>query len=160
MADVDPSHFRQLLGRFTTGVVVITTRFPDGRPVGMTANSLASVSLQPPLISVCVEHEADMRGALLAAPGFIINILSAGQEAVSRRFAGLHEDRFDGVGYRLSPRGLVILEGTLAHLECDRYAEFEAGDHTIFVGRVVEGDIADGRPLIYYRGGYTELGRP
>ena len=90
MADVDPSHFRQLLGRFTTGVVVITTRFPDGRPVGMTANSLASVSLQPPLISVCVEHEADMRGALLAAPGFIINILSAGQEAVSRRFAGLH----------------------------------------------------------------------
>jgi len=126
----------------------------------MTANSLASVSLQPPLISVCVEHEADMRSALLTAPAFIINILSAGQEAVSRRFAGLHEDRLDGVGYRLSPRGLVILEGTLAHLECDRYAEFEAGDHTIFVGRVVEGDTAEGRPLIYYRGGYTELGRP
>ena len=71
----------------------------------MTANSLASVSLQPPLISVCVDHEADMRSALLAAPAFVINILSAGQEAVSRRFAGQHEDRFDGVGYRLSRAG-------------------------------------------------------
>jgi flavin reductase (DIM6/NTAB) family NADH-FMN oxidoreductase RutF len=86
MPDVDPSHFRQLLGRFTTGVVVITTRFPDGRPVGMTANSLASVSLQPPLISVCVEHGADMRGALLAAPGFIIKSSPPGRKR-SRRFA-------------------------------------------------------------------------
>ena len=160
MTDIDPANFRQLLGRFATGVVVITTRRADGGPVGMTANSLASVSLQPPLVSICVEHEAEMRSALLAAPVFVINILASDQEAVSRRFAGLHDDRFDGIGYRLSPRGLVILEGSLAHLECERHAEFEAGDHTIFVGRVVEGGITEGRPLIYYRGGYTELGRP
>jgi flavin reductase (DIM6/NTAB) family NADH-FMN oxidoreductase RutF len=155
---VDPSQFRQLLGRFATGVSVLTVTTPQGHPVGMTANSLSSVSLRPPLISVCVDREAEMYDAILTAREFVVNILSSPQEALARRFADQHEDRFDGIGYRLSPEGLVLLDGALAHIECIRQAEYPAGDHTIVVGRVAGGATADGRPLLYYRGGYAALG--
>lgn len=123
----------------------------------MTANSLSSVSLRPPLISVSVDHEAEMHAAILKAREFVVNILSSPQEALARRFADQHEDRFDGIGYRLSPEGLVLLDGALAHIECIRQAEYPAGDHTIVVGRVVGGATANGRPLLYYRGGYAAL---
>jgi flavin reductase (DIM6/NTAB) family NADH-FMN oxidoreductase RutF len=155
--DVDPSQFRQLLGRFATGVTILTVTTSDGRPLGMTANTLASVSLRPPLISVCVDRAAEMHDAILQAREFAVNILSSPQEALARRFADQHEDRFDGVGYTLSPEGLVLLEGALAHLECERRAEYPAGDHTIVVARVIGGATADGRPLLYYRGGYAAL---
>jgi flavin reductase (DIM6/NTAB) family NADH-FMN oxidoreductase RutF len=130
---------------------------PDGRPLGMTANSLASVSLHPPLISVCVDQEADMHEAILTTRDFAVNILSSPQEALARRFADEHEDRFEGVGYRLSPDGLILLDGALAYIECERQAQYPAGDHTIVIGRVVGGNTADGRPLLYYRGGYAAL---
>ena len=154
---MDPSQFRQLLGRFATGVTVLTVTTPQGYPLGMTANSLSSVSLRPPLISVCVDHEAEMHAAILTAREFVVNILSSPQETLARRFADQHEDRFDGIGYRLSPEGLVLLDGALAHIECIRQADYPAGDHTIVVGRVVGGATADGRPLLYYRGGYAAL---
>ena len=157
--DIDAPRFRQLLGRFTTGVTVVTTRLPDGRPAGMTANSLASVSLDPPLLSACIDHEAELHDALVAAPGFVVNILSSHQEALSRRFAANHLDRFDGVGYRDSQGGRPILEGALAWIECTPHATYPGGDHTILVGRVLQGDTADGAPLVYFRGGYTGLGR-
>jgi flavin reductase (DIM6/NTAB) family NADH-FMN oxidoreductase RutF len=157
--EIDAAHFRQLLGRFTTGVTVITTRLPDARPAGMTANSLASVSLDPPLLSACIDHAAELHDALMAAPGFVVNILSAQQEALSRRFAADHLDRFDGVGYRDSPGGHPILDGALAWIECAPHATFPGGDHTILVGRVLHGGTSDVAPLVYYRGGYTGLGR-
>lgn len=139
-------------------MVVLTANEADGRPVGMTANSLASVSLDPPLISICVEHKADMYHAMTAAPEFLVNILSADQEMISRRFAGGNrENRFEGIGYRLSPSGLVILDGILALIECERFAQYPLGDHTLFVGRVTGGATGEGRPLLYYRGGYSEL---
>ena len=124
----------------------------------MTANTLASVSLRPALISVCVDRAAEMHDAILQAPEFVVNILSSPQEALARRFADEHEDRFDGVGYSLSPEGLLLLDGALAHIECAREAEYPAGDHTIVLGRVVGGATGDGRPLLYYRGGYAALG--
>ena len=154
---VDQAHFRQLLGRFATGVTVITARDAEGRPHGMTANSLSSVSLEPPLILLSIDHEASMHGLLVTSPAFAVNILSASQEAVSRRFAQDREERFDGVGYQESPRGLVLLDGALAHLECERVATHEAGDHTILVGLVVAGNANEGRPLCYFRGGYASL---
>jgi flavin reductase (DIM6/NTAB) family NADH-FMN oxidoreductase RutF len=154
---VDQAQFRQLLGRFATGVTVITARDPEGRPHGMTANSLASVSLEPPLLSVAIDHGAAMHALLLRAPSFAVNILSSHQEMVSRRFAVDREERFDGIGYQESPRGLILLDGALAHIECERAATHEAGDHTILVGRVVAGMAADGRPLCYFRGGYGAL---
>jgi flavin reductase (DIM6/NTAB) family NADH-FMN oxidoreductase RutF len=123
----------------------------------MTANSLASVSLYPPLISVCVDHEAEMHGAILQVKQFAVNVLSSSQETLARRFADKHEDRFDGVGYHLTPDGLILLGGALAHIECQRYAEYPGGDHTIVVGRVIGGSTSKGRPLLYYRGGYAAI---
>ncbi len=158
MTDVDAAQFRQLLGRFATGVTVITVVAPGGRPCGMTANSLASVSLGPPLLSVSIDHAAEMHGVITQGETFVVNILASHQEALSRRFADPHDDRFEGVGYRMSDRGGVLLEGALAHIECVRLALHEAGDHTIVIGRVVGGATTDRRPLLYYRGGYAVLG--
>jgi flavin reductase (DIM6/NTAB) family NADH-FMN oxidoreductase RutF len=156
--EIDPAQFRQLLGRFATGVTILTVVTAEGQPIGMTANSLASVSLRPPLLSVCVDHEADMHEVILHADQFVVNVLSSPQETLARRFADKHEDRFDGIGYHLSPDGLILLDGALAHIECHRHAEYRAGDHTIVLGKVVGGATSDGRPLLYYRGGYAVLG--
>jgi len=155
--DLDPADFRQLLGRFATGVTIITLALPDGQPAGMTASSLTSVSLDPPLVLVCIDHAAELYDALLASPGFVLNILEASQESLSRRFATKHIDRFDGIGYRTSPEGQPILDGVLASIECAPYATFPGGDHTIVVGRVLRGATTDGAPLVYFRGGYTGL---
>jgi len=157
-SEIDPSQFRQLLGRFATGVTILTTKTAEGRPLGMTANSLSSVSLHPPLISVCVDREAEMHAVILEAPEFVVNVLASPQEALARRFSDKHEDRFDGIGYHLSPEGLILLDGALAHVVCERHGTYPAGDHTIVLGRVVGGATNDGRPLLYYRGGYAALG--
>lgn len=135
---------------------MITTAGPDGEPVGMTANSFTSVSLEPPLVSVSIDRGAEMHAHLLRAPRFAINVLESHQEALSRRFAGEHAHRFDGVGYRWNDAGLPILTGTLATIECDQHASYSAGDHTIVIGRVVGGETGEGRPLLYYRGGYFD----
>jgi flavin reductase (DIM6/NTAB) family NADH-FMN oxidoreductase RutF len=154
---VDAAQFRQLLGRFATGVAVLTVTTPEGRLLGMTANSFSSVSLYPPLISVCVNHEAEMHDAILKVKLFAVNVLSSSQETLARRFADKHEDRFDGVGYQLTPEGLILLGGALAHIECQRYGEYPGGDHTIVLGRVIGGSTSKGRPLLYYRGGYAAI---
>lgn len=155
--DIGPAEFRQLLGRFATGVTVLTALDPAGRPHGMTANSLSSISLEPPLVLVAVEKIAVMHDVIIVAPRFVVNILGAGQEALSRRFARKDEDKFDGLGYTLTPDGIPLFDGTLAHLECERVALHDAGDHTIVVGRVSGGVAREGRPLAYFRGGYTGL---
>lgn len=156
--EVDPATFRNLLGRFATGVTVLTLEGPDGRPAGMTASSLASVSLQPPLLSVCVDRQADLHDLIVAAQGFVVNVLESEQEALSRRFAEPHPDRFAGVGYHVGPGSQVFLDGALAHIECQRHALYDGGDHSIIVGRVVGGATGEGHPLLYYRGGYAALG--
>jgi flavin reductase (DIM6/NTAB) family NADH-FMN oxidoreductase RutF len=158
--DLNPALFRQLLGRFATGVTVLTTRDQEGRPVGMTASSLASVSLNPPLLSVCIDFTADMHRALSAAGSFVINVLSADQEEISRRFADLRpEERFTGIAWQETGEGLVVLGGALAHIECERHADFPLGDHTLFVGRVTGGTATEGDPLLYFRGGYGSFHR-
>jgi len=156
--EVDPSVFRNLLGRFPTGVTVLTIPGPDGQPAGMTASSLASVSLEPPLLSVCVDRQADLHDLIVSAPGFVVNILESGQEPLSRRFAEEHPDRFAGVGYHFGPGGEVVLDDTLAHIECRRHALYDGGDHSIIIGLVTGGATGTGRPLIYYRGGYAAVG--
>jgi flavin reductase (DIM6/NTAB) family NADH-FMN oxidoreductase RutF len=155
--EIDPAQFRQLLGRFATGVAIVTIVGPDGRPMGMTANSLSSVSLRPPLISICVDRAAEMHDAILRVTDFVINVLGSHQETLARRFADKHEDRFDGIGYDLTPEGLILLGGALAHIECHRHAEYPGGDHTIVLGRVTGGITSKGRPLLYYRGGYAAI---
>jgi flavin reductase (DIM6/NTAB) family NADH-FMN oxidoreductase RutF len=155
---VESPLFRQLLGRFATGVTVLTSRL-NGEPIGMTANSLASVSLDPPLVLVSVEKQHDMHTAMEKSTHFVFNILSSEQEALSRRFAAAEPDRFRGVSYRENQHGIAILEGVVAHIECEKMHAVPGGDHTIFIGLVVGGDATDKRPLLYYRGGYAGLSR-
>lgn len=156
-SSIGPDDFRRLCGHFATGVTIVTTFDAAGAPCGMTANSFASVSLEPPLISVAVDHTATIYPAMLHALRFAVNVLDAQQEALSRRFADGLDDRFDGVGWQRSADDQVILAATLAHLRCEKWAEVPAGDHTIFIGRVTGGATAEhGRPLLHYRGGYAE----
>lgn len=154
---ISADQFRQLLGRFTTGVSILTVRGPDGHPMGMTASSLASVSLNPPLLLVAVDRINDMHEVLRTAKQFAVNILAAHQEGLSRRFAETDPNRFDGVGYREGRNGAPLLEDALAHIECAMHAAVPAGDHTVFFGLVTGGDVTDARPLVYYRSGYGSL---
>ena len=150
MHGVDPALFRQLLGRFATGVTVVTTRGAHGRPIGMTASSVASVSLHPPLLLVSVDRQNDMYAALQTATRFVVNVLAADQEHISRRFAAEDPDRFDGIGYQENRHGIAVLDGVLASIECEKQAEAAGGDHTVFFGLVTGGSVTD-------RGGYANL---
>jgi flavin reductase (DIM6/NTAB) family NADH-FMN oxidoreductase RutF len=157
---IDPDAFRSVLGRFASGITVVTTIDAEGRDVGMTVSAFSAASLHPPLVQICVGREASMFGALQHAKGFGVSILSSEQEALSRRFA--EEDsmhRFDGLGYARGDSGVVLLGDALAHIECGMYARYDAGDHMIFVGEVEHATTGDARPLLYYRGGYAQLER-
>ena len=157
---VDPDTFRSVLGRFASGVTVVTAKAPDEKDFGMTVNAFCSVSLVPPLVLVCVDHVASMHEMLLEASHFAVNILAAHQEPLSRRFSGPDEHkRFDGIGYRRGTTGAALLDDALAHIECRRVAQYDAGDHTVIIGEVETGVAHAERPLLYYRGGYAQLER-
>jgi len=161
-----PEEFRRVLGHFATGVTVVTTWDADGQPTGLTASSIASVSLHPPLVLTCVSHNSQSYPAFQTGDRFAINILAADQEAISRRFAsstlsGLQ--KFEGVGYRQGALGLPILKDALAELECRIVHAYPGGDHTIYVGQVEAADCrgdAGLEPLLYYRGRYGRLHPP
>lgn len=156
---IDADLFRAVLGRFATGVTIVTVRDGDGRDHGMTVSAFSSLSLEPPLVLVCIGNDATMAPAMRSAESFGVNVLSAGQEALSRRFAGPIDDRFADVSLTRGSLGNVMLDDVLASLECRVVARHPAGDHVIVVGEVDSGAIRDGRPLLYYRGGYAQLER-
>jgi flavin reductase (DIM6/NTAB) family NADH-FMN oxidoreductase RutF len=157
---IDPDSYRSVLGRFASGITVITSIDADGRDVGMTASAFSSVSLQPPLVQVCVDHTASMFEALVHAERFGVNVLAAEQEALSRRFAAVESShRFEGIGYSRGDSGVVLLDDALAHIECRIASRMEAGDHMIFLGEVERATARDAKPLLYYRGGYAQLER-
>jgi flavin reductase (DIM6/NTAB) family NADH-FMN oxidoreductase RutF len=157
---IDPDSFRSVLGRFASGITVVTTRDAEGRDVGLTVSAFCSVSLDPPLIQVCVDHQASIHGTLSRSTHFGVNILAAEQEALSRRFATAESTRrFDGVGYERGESGVALLVDALAHLECKLVARHDAGDHTMFIGEVESAAARSARPLLYYRGGYAQLER-
>jgi flavin reductase (DIM6/NTAB) family NADH-FMN oxidoreductase RutF len=154
---IDPDTFRAVLGRFASGVSVVTTCDGEGRDHGMTVSAFCSVSLEPPLVLACIGHEASMHPVVMRADRFGVSILAMGQEPLARRFADQRSDRFDGVGYSRGKLGVALLDDALAHLECTVIDRREAGDHTIVVGQVESAACRHGRPLVYYRGGYTQL---
>ena len=156
---VDPDEFRSVLGRFASGVAVLTARNSRGLDHGMTVSAFCSLSLVPPLVLACIDRSADMHDVLRDATHFGISILEEGQEALSRRFAELPSNRFDGVGYSRGETGAILLDDALAHLECRRIDRHDAGDHTIYIGEVERAEAMPGRPLLYYRGGYAQLER-
>jgi flavin reductase ActVB len=154
---VTPDEFRAVLGRFPSGVTVVTTRAADGSDQGMTVSAFSSLSLEPPLVLICIEKTASAHPALTTADGFVVNILSARQEQIARRFAIVDIDRFGGVGFTRSSNGHPILDDVLAVIECTRVSNLDGGDHTIIMGEVESTRADNGAPLLYYRGGYAQL---
>jgi flavin reductase (DIM6/NTAB) family NADH-FMN oxidoreductase RutF len=154
---IDAARFRALLGRFATGVTVLTLKDAHGRPRGMTASAVAAASLDPPLVLVCVDRRADLHPLLEDRVSFVLNVLAADQETLSRRFAADEGDRFAGVAFRANAGGLPLLDGAVAHLECAWHSMFPSGDHTTFLGLVTSGAVSERRPLLHHRGGYGSL---
>jgi flavin-dependent trigonelline monooxygenase, reductase component len=149
-----PVRFRRLLGAFATGVAVATARDAHGNPVGMTASAIASVSLEPPLLLVCVWEEADFHATIAGASHFGLSILAEDQEPLSRRFSVDHPDRFGGCAWHAHDTGVPLLDGTAGSIICARHAAYPAGDHTIFLGRVLDGTVSDRPPLLHVHGTY------
>ncbi|MCC6928037.1 MAG: flavin reductase family protein [Gemmatimonadaceae bacterium] len=157
---LDSDLFRSVLGRFASGVTVVTTRDAAGHDHGMTVSAFTSLSLSPPLILVCIDRHASIYQPLREAEWIAVNVLSASQEALSRRFSRTEaEARFDGIGFSRSRRGAPVLDDVLAVLECHVTARHDEGDHTILVAEVEDANARDERPLLYYRGGYAQLER-
>ena len=135
----------------------MTTRDAHGAPHGFTANSFTSVSLDPPLVLVCVGREMENFDVYRRCSRFAINVLGDSQRAISHRFATEHPDRFAGLRRREGSHGLPILDGCIATLACATWRRIEAGDHMILVGRVLECEDSTARPLVYWRGSYRSL---
>jgi flavin reductase ActVB len=155
---IPPEDFRRVLGHFASGVTIVTTSDADGRPTGLTASAFTSVSLDPPLVLICVSHKSQSYPSLLERGCFAVNFLRREHEEMSRRFATTRLDKFQGVAYRMTPLGVPILEDALAHVECVTVNKHVEGDHTVFIGRVEGGGTTSGEPLLYYRGQYSRLG--
>jgi flavin reductase (DIM6/NTAB) family NADH-FMN oxidoreductase RutF len=153
--------FRRVLGHFATGITVVTVEREPGHVHGMTANSFTSVSLQPPLVSICVDEESRLLSFLKTQRRFGVSILKDSQQALSGHFAtGEQSPEADarlGIRYRWTPSGIPVLEDALAQLTCNVVSQYVAGDHTIFLGEVESAGVADGQPLLYYRSQYRTL---
>lgn len=141
---------RAALGQFATGVAVVTTRGLDGRSIGLTINSFTSVSLEPPLVLWSLSRRSSSLPHFTAARAIAIHVLSAGQEALARRFAAPCADRFAGLARGIGPSGVPLLEGGLARFICTPHEQHEAGDHFIFIVRVAHCEQTGGAPLIFH----------
>lgn len=157
LAPIDPLQLRRCLGQFVTGVAVITTLDADGQAHGMTVNSFASVSLDPPLVLWSLRRQAWTFGIYEAAPRFVVNVLAEDQQDLAMRFAKPIEDRFAGVASRTGLGGVPLLDGCLAHLECTTQERWPGGDHLVFLGQVQRMWHVDGAPLAYSRGGFATM---
>lgn len=157
---IAPDEFRRVLGHFASGVTIVSTCDADGRPTGLTASAFSSVSLDPPLILVCVDHKSQSYPAMRERGYFAVNILAVDQEAISRRFASSRLDKFESVPHRITDLGVPVVEGAVAQLECVTVSMHVEGDHTIFVGRVERAATGGGDPLLYARGRYERLSGP
>ena len=152
---LSPELFRSALSRFPTGVTVVTARDRAGNDHGMTVSAFTSLSLVPPLVLICVEHTTRLHEGLRTSTHFAVNVLAAGQEPLSHRFADPGDDRFDGVPLVRGLTGSALLDGALAIYECAIRDRFPGGDHTIITAEVVAVTVHDGPPLLYHRGAYT-----
>lgn len=147
-------HFRDVLGRFASGVTVVTS-ISGGQPVGMTAQSFTSVSLNPPLVLFCPAKTSQAWPAMQRAGFFCVNLLAQGQDEMSNRFARRGEDKFADVGWSPASTGAPLLDGVLGWVDCTVYAVHEAGDHYVVIGQVEDMGISEApHPLLFYRGAY------
>jgi flavin reductase (DIM6/NTAB) family NADH-FMN oxidoreductase RutF len=160
LPSISPEQLREAAGAFVTGVTIVTTSADDGQ-FGCTANAVASLSLEPPLMLVCLDRAANTHPRMLEATTFVINVIRAGaeNEQLARLFASKRDDKFADVPFRQGLGGAPILDAALAWLECELDRTYEGGDHTIFVGRVIDAAAEDGDPLIFHRGRFSGLGQ-
>lgn len=159
---VTQEEFRRALGSFATGVTVITVDY-EAAVNGMTANAFSSVSLDPPLVLVCVDHRARTHAHLHARKRFGVNVLAENQRVISEYYARptqdhRHAEREAGAHFDRTAHGTPVLNGALAYLECRLHSAQDAGDHTIFIAEVEEVVVRGGNPLLYHRGEYRTIG--
>lgn len=154
----DPLVLRRVLGRFATGVTIITCVDAGGQRVGLTANSFGALSLDPPLVLWSLRQASPCLPAFLAARHFAVNVLAAAQLELSHRFASPVADRFAHGDWRAGAGGAPVLAGAAAVFECERTAEQPAGDHRLFIGRVLHLAESAGAPLVFQGGHYHRLG--
>jgi flavin reductase len=158
-----PQLFRRVMGSFPTGITVLTAEREPGQVHGMTANSLTSVSLDPLLILVCIDHNARLLSYLKTQGRFGVNILKDTQQRISEHFAKPQLDPGEeerlGVRFQWTATGIPLLQDALAHLACKVAAEYVSGDHTVFIGEVESVELKEGEPLLYHRGKYRTLRR-
>jgi 3-hydroxy-9,10-secoandrosta-1,3,5(10)-triene-9,17-dione monooxygenase reductase component len=152
------TRFREVLGRFATGVTVVTA-LDDGMPLGFTCQAFASLSLRPPMVVLAPAKSSTSWPRMVRAGAFCVNILTDAQQAISDAFAESSEDKFEGVSWHPGPAGTPVIDGVLAWAECALGAVHDAGDHELVTGRVLELGVGEGNPLIFYRSGYGRLGR-
>jgi flavin reductase (DIM6/NTAB) family NADH-FMN oxidoreductase RutF len=151
--------FREAIAHFATGVTVITTLY-KGAPAGMTASAVASLSLDPVLLLVCINHTLTTHEAIDASQQFVVNVLGEGQEELALHFARRHPDKFAGIALKPGHE-LPVLESAIAYFECDVHERFPGGDHSIFVGQVRAcGAVPHRRPLVYYQSRFGALRDP
>lgn len=157
MSEIDSREFRNALGQFATGVTVITALDAEGNPVGMTANSFSSLSLEPPLVLWSIAKTSSNYAVFAEANNFAIHILNDQQKALSGQFASKDVDRFAGIETQTNDTGTPLLTEYLARFECSTEHRYEGGDHLILVGRVQQLDTQEGKPLLFFKGGFEQL---
>ena len=154
---VTAEHFRRACGRFATGITIATVIDAAGKPHGLTVNSFTSVSLDPPLVLICLGHRVSAMEHFREATHFGINILADDQQALSDTFARKGHDRFHGLEWRLGKTGVPLLPGVLAAFECATHSRIPMGDHDIFVGEAVVVEYHEKLPLVYFGSNYQHL---
>jgi flavin reductase (DIM6/NTAB) family NADH-FMN oxidoreductase RutF len=153
---IDDAGFKAAMAHFASGVTVVTTEH-GGKAYGMTVASFASLSLRPPLVLVCIEKAVKTHDAIAAARKFGVSILSSDQADISSRFAARSDDKFAGLDTDRGSLGVPLIRGALTTLECTVREQLAGGDHSIFIGEVVDARTGDGAPLLYFRSGYHEM---
>ncbi|HXY18639.1 MAG TPA: flavin reductase family protein [Gemmatimonadales bacterium] len=156
---LDEAAFRRTMSQLVTGVTVVTARATRGRAVGMTASSVTSLSLDPPMLLVCVGRDSEIHDVLLEAERFGVNVLAAEQVELARRFADRERQLLAESEVVSSPGGAPLVPRSLARIECRRRGHLDGGDHTIVTGTLEWSEVTEGRPLCYFGGRYAELAR-
>jgi flavin reductase (DIM6/NTAB) family NADH-FMN oxidoreductase RutF len=154
---IDPDTYRKVCSQFATGVAVATVRAADGTPHGLTVSSFTPVSIDPPLILICIDFRCNAIEHFRAGPFFAVNILTDGQQALSVTFAAKPEGRFEGVDWMAGETGAPRLTGALATIECRLERVLDVGDHALIFGEVVEARVYGGRPLLYFDRDYRAM---
>jgi len=154
---MDANLFRRACAQFATGVAIAAALDTDGLPHGMTINSFTSVSMEPPLVLICVDRASNLLAIFERSGRYGLSFLCHQQRGLSMRFAQRGHDRFDSIPWQAGATGVPLIPNALAHLECRIARKLEAGDHVVLIAEVVSADIQPGKPLLYFESGYRTL---